>query len=224
VLSSVAVAGVAATVHNENNIVKLQSIAKVTLPKFTRRYRTVKVHGLQIINSARRYYRPRSGVFDGSFTRSFGCVIKMGAFRCEQARRELQRGPRNHSRMALSQPHAVCAEIETMKASRGRKRGEGVHLPSNKESGERRKLPKQGPGQNPGQKWILCIYDVRKKPSRTPFPVFLSDNGPPKRRVTRENFAISPPPLLDGPGCESSLMWRPSFRCNITLLQLFNGS
>ena len=45
-----------------------------------------------------------------------------------QARREPQRGTENHYRGALSQPHSVCAEIETPK---GRKRGErGVPSPS----------------------------------------------------------------------------------------------
>ena len=59
----------------------------------------------------------------------------------------------------------------------------------------RRKLSQWGPGRSPGRKWILCIFEVRKKPSGTPFLVYLSDGGPPKCRWAREN---SPPPL-DGP-------------------------
>ena len=47
-----------------------------------------------------------------------------------KARREPQRGPGNH-RGALSQPHSVCAEIKTPKASRGKKRGGGCpHHPT----------------------------------------------------------------------------------------------
>jgi len=34
---------------------------------------------------------------------------------------------------------------------------------------KRRKLSQQGPGQRPSQKWILCTFEVRKKPSGTPF-------------------------------------------------------
>ena len=46
----------------------------------------------------------------------------------EQARREPERGPGNHYRGALSQPHSVCAEIETPQASTVRKRGAGCPL------------------------------------------------------------------------------------------------
>jgi len=44
-------------------------------------------------------------------------------------------------------------------------------------------------------KWILCIFEVRKKPSGTPFSVFFSDGGAPKI-VARENFP--PFPLSTG--------------------------
>jgi len=44
----------------------------------------------------------------------------------------------------------------------------------------------------------LCIFEVKKKPSGgTPFSVFLSDGGAPKRRGAQENFPRFPP--LDGP-------------------------
>jgi len=47
----------------------------------------------------------------------------------QQARREPQRGPGKHYRGALSpSPDSVCLEIETSKASRGRKLGEGCPL------------------------------------------------------------------------------------------------
>ena len=47
----------------------------------------------------------------------------------KQAHREPQRGPGKHYRGALSPPsHSVCLDIETPKASRGRKRGEGCRL------------------------------------------------------------------------------------------------
>jgi len=46
----------------------------------------------------------------------------------------------------------------------------------------------------------LCLFEVRKKPSGTPFSVFLRDGGAPKRRGAREN---SP---LDGPASERSVI------------------
>jgi len=48
------------------------------------------------------------------------------------------------------------------------------HHPT-RDLGERCKLPQRGMGQNPDRKWILCIFQVRNKPSTTPFSVFLSD-------------------------------------------------
>jgi len=95
-----------------------------------------------------------------------------------QARREPQRGPGNHYRRGLSQPHSVCGEIE---------------MP---------KLPQRGPGR-PSQKRILCIFEVRKKPSGTLFSVFLNDGGAPQSRGARENFSPfspldKPVPVLHG--------------------------
>ena len=43
---------------------------------------------------------------------------------------------------------------------------------------ECRKFPQQGPGHSPSQKWILCTFQVRKKPSGTPFSVFWAMAGP----------------------------------------------
>ena len=77
-------------------------------------------------------------------------------------------------------PYAPISRSETLKASRGRKRGEGCPLTSrlgiwwsvvSSPSGVR--------GRNPDRKWILCIFQVRKKPSGTPFSVFLSDGRSP---------------------------------------------
>jgi len=60
---------------------------------------------------------------------SFSCKnFDVSGPRYKQARREPQGGPGNHYRGALSQLHSVCAEIETPKASGGRKRGEGCLL------------------------------------------------------------------------------------------------
>jgi len=70
----------------------------------------------------------------------------------------------------------------------------GPHHPT-RGLGERRKLFQRGPGRSPGRKWILCIFEVRKKPPGTPFSVFLSDGGAPKTLWARE---ISPSPLSTG--------------------------
>jgi len=95
------------------------------------------------------------------------------------ARREPQRGPETHYRGALSQPHSVCAEIETLKGGKGGNVGRvSPHHPTRR-LGEYRKLPQRSPGRSPGRKWISCIFEVRKKPCGTPFSVFLSDGGAP---------------------------------------------
>ena len=86
--------------------------------------------------------------------------------------------------------------------------GRGVPSPSKQCLGEHRKLPQRGPGQSPDRKWILCLFEVRNKSSRTPFTVFLSDGGPQKHCGARENVlpfqwriqlwadrAASPPPI-----------------------------
>jgi len=76
-------------------------------------------------------------------------------------RRAPQRGPRKHSRGALLQPRFVGTKLET---STGRKHGDGVssrHLI--KDLGKHRKLPQQ----ILARKWILWIFEVRKKPFGT---------------------------------------------------------
>jgi len=47
-------------------------------------------------------------------------------------------------------------------------------------SGEHHKLHQRSLGQSPSRKWILRIFEVRKKPSGTPFSVFLSKGRAPK--------------------------------------------
>ena len=42
-------------------------------------------------------------------------------------------------------------------------------------------------------KWILCIFEVRKKPSGAPFSVFLSDGGPPNVAGPGKTSPLSPP-------------------------------
>jgi len=48
-------------------------------------------------------------------------------------------------------------------------------------------------GAEPGRKWILCIFHVRKRPSGTPFSVFLSDAGP---QTSRGQGKLPPSPPL----------------------------
>ena len=117
------------------------------------------------------------------------CVTKLHCINClYQARREPQRGPGKHYRGALSPPFS---------RSRRRGRREGgtwgevfPHHPT-RGSGKRRRLPQRGPGRSPCRKWILCIFQVRKKPPGTPFSVFLSDSGAPQ---TSRGPGKLPPP------------------------------
>ena len=67
---------------------------------------------------------------------------------------------------------------------------------STRDLGERCKLPQRGLGRSLGRRWILYIFQVTKKPSGTPFSVFLSDSGALKRHGAREDFSPFPP--LDG--------------------------
>jgi len=83
------------------------------------------------------------------------------------------------------------------KASRGRKRGEEcVPSPSDyilyRGLGSVVSYPQRGPGQSPGQKWILCIFEVRKKPPGTLFSVFLSNGGAPQMSQGPKTFSLSP--------------------------------
>ena len=117
-----------------------------------------------------------------------------------QARQEPQRDPGNHYCWAVTQPYSVGAEIKTLKASREETWG-GVspHRPT-KGLGERRKLPQLASGQSLGLKCILCIFEVRKKPSGTLFSVFMNNCVAPKCRGAQENFPLSTGPL-DRPAC-----------------------
>ena len=93
--------------------------------------------------------------------------------------------------------NSVGAEIETPKASRGRKHGRGVPSPSHRVClGSVVSFP-PGPGRSQAGKWISWIFDFRKKPSETPLSVILSGGGAPKRRGAWENSQLFP--RLDGP-------------------------
>jgi len=91
------------------------------------------------------------------------------------------------SRGPITTPFRAPRSTSVREETRG---GVSRPSPSNWSLEERRKLPQRGPGQC--RKWILCICEVRKKPSGSPFAVFLSDGGTPKRHRARENF----PPFL----------------------------
>jgi len=109
-------------------------------------------------------------------------------------RREPQRGPRNHYRGALSPPHSVGAEIETPKASRasrGRKHGKGCPLTIRLRVWESVVSSPNGVWGRARPKMDLMHISGQKKPSKTPFSVFSSDGGPPKRRGARENSPLS---------------------------------
>jgi len=68
------------------------------------------------------------------------------------------------------------------------KRGEGCPLTIRLASEERPELPQRG------RKWILCIYQIKKKPSGTPFSVFLSDGKAPQTSLGPGK--LSPSPML----------------------------
>ena len=58
------------------------------------------------------------------------------------------------------------------------------------------KAPLAGSGAKPRPKMVLCIFEVRKKPSGShPFQYFFSAGGPPNVAGPGKNF---PPPPLDG--------------------------
>jgi len=91
-----------------------------------------------------------------------------------QARREPQRGWRNHYRGALSQPHSCAPRSRCPMLWEGGNLGRGVPSPSHHPTMGlgKRKLPYGVRGRAPAENW-LCIFQVRKKPSGTPFSVFL---------------------------------------------------
>ena len=111
-----------------------------------------------------------------------------------QARREPQRGPGKYYRRApvTPLPHSVCLEIENPKVSRGRKHGE--RCPLTIQLGVRGSVI-SSPSGAPAENGFYAYFTSEKKPPGTPFSVFVSDCGAPKRRGAREN---SPSPL-DGP-------------------------
>ena len=97
---------------------------------------------------------------------------------------------------------SVCSEIETLKASaegvEGEKTWGGVspHHPR-RGLGERRKVPQRAEPRPKMDFMHYNLFEVRKKPSGTPFSVFLSDGGAPKTTRGSGNPLFPP---LDGPG------------------------
>jgi len=112
------------------------------------------------------------------------------------------RGPGNHYCEALSQPHSVCAEIETPREETWG--GLSPHNPT-RGLGSVVRSPFGVRGTEPGRKWISCIFEVRKKPPGTHFSVFLSDVGPSKRLGARETPLSTGLPLAGGEGARCPL-------------------
>jgi len=115
----------------------------------------------------------------------------------KQARREPQRGPGNH-RGALSQPHSVCAEIETPKASRGKRRGEGCPPPSDCMGFW--KLPGGVRGGVPAENLFYLYLGQKEATWNTFFNIFERRRGPnniagpgktpPSRRACKQTFFL----------------------------------
>ena len=96
-------------------------------------------------------------------------------------------------------PITISVHSES-EAARGRKCGRGVPHHPTRGLGERRKLFQLVPGQSADRKWILCIFEVRKKLSGPPFSVFFERwRGPQNVAGPRKTFPLSP---LDGPVCD----------------------
>jgi len=107
--------------------------------------------------------------------------------------------------------------------SRRRRRRDGVereetwegmspHRPTRR-LGKRRKLPAPA-----GRKWILCIFEVRKKPSGTLFKYFWAMAGPPNVAGTEKTSFLPP---LDGPDCPNSYKYlKLILKYSILFLQL----
>jgi len=64
------------------------------------------------------------------------------------------------------------------------------------------KLPQRGPGRTPRPKRVLCIFEVRKKPSGTLFSVFLNYGGAPS--------VAGPGNFLPFPRLSTCLLIRPN--------------
>jgi len=102
-----------------------------------------------------------------------------------QAPREPQRGPENHYRGPY--------HSRILYAPRGRNHGEECLLPSPSDYrglGECRMLPQWGPGEALAENGFYAY--LRSERRRTPFSIFLSGGGAPKRCGARENFPPSP--------------------------------
>jgi len=102
-------------------------------------------------------------------------VVSPENSRVAQARREPQRGPGKHYRGALSPPlpHSVYLEIDTPKASRGRKHGEllSPHHP-NRGLGEPCKLPSGVRGGVPAENGLYAYFRSERSHLKHNFQYF----------------------------------------------------
>ena len=100
-------------------------------------------------------------------------------------------GPGKRYCGALSQPHSVCAEIETPKASRGRRHGEGCPLTIR--LGVWQSIvssPNRVWGRAPAENGFYAYMPSERSHLEHHFQYFC-DDGAPKRRGAWENFPLS---------------------------------
>jgi len=83
--------------------------------------------------------------------------------------------PGNHYRRALSQPHSIR-----------RHRDRDVGRPGGAS-------PVRSPGRSPGRKWILCIFQVIKKPSGFWNAIFSIFDRRPPPQMSRASGKLPPP-------------------------------
>ena len=117
---------------------------------------------------------------------------------CSQARREPQLGPGKHYCGALSPP-PILYVIETPKTSKGRKRGEScpITIPTRVQESVV-SSPSGVRGGAPAENGFYAYFMLEKKPSGTPFSVFLSDGGAPQTSRGPGKLSPLPPPLSTG--------------------------
>ena len=121
----------------------------------------------------------------------YWCILRYTGNR--QARREPQWGPGNHYRGALSLPHSICAEIETLKASRGRKRGEGCPITIWLWIwGSVVSSPSGVWGGSPAENGFYAYMRSERSHLECPFQYFWAMAGPPNVAGPRKTFTLSP--------------------------------
>ena len=114
------------------------------------------------------------------FGKTRAVILAWNMSSTKQPRREPQRGPPARETIIAGLYHNLIPYVPRSKGVDREKRGAG------------------GP--------LTIRLGVRKKPSGTPFSVFLSDSGAPKRRGARENF---PPFHPSRRACQQSSRWLP---------------